>query len=148
MNQRLVLFLIVTAVWFGFVCAISFMEAPLKFTAPGITIPLGLGIGRIVFHALNKVEWVLALLSGFLILKSTAHRYIKWTYLTTLLILILQTLWVLPALDLRAQIILDGGTPPPSSLHLIYIFMDVVKVLSFPLMWWMFFKSNHQQAQP
>jgi hypothetical protein len=48
-----------TFIWIGFVCAISFMEAWLKFTAPGITIPLGLGIGRVVFHALNKVEWVL-----------------------------------------------------------------------------------------
>jgi hypothetical protein len=36
-------------VWFGFVCAISFMEAPLKFQAPNITVELGLGIGRIVF---------------------------------------------------------------------------------------------------
>ena len=43
-------------VWFGAVGAISFMEAPLKFTAPNITIPLGLGIGMIVFHTLNKIE--------------------------------------------------------------------------------------------
>ena len=49
-------------VWLGFVCAISFMEAPLKFQAPNITIPLGLGIGYLVFHALNKVEIVLCLL--------------------------------------------------------------------------------------
>lgn len=48
-------------VWLGFVCAISFMEAWLKFRAPGITLPLGLGIGRLVFAALNKVEWILAI---------------------------------------------------------------------------------------
>ena len=46
--------------WIGFVCAISFMEAWLKFRAPGVTIPLGLGIGRLVFNALNKVEWIFA----------------------------------------------------------------------------------------
>ena len=38
----------VPILWFGLVAAISFIEAPLKFQAPGITIPLGLGIGRLV----------------------------------------------------------------------------------------------------
>lgn len=46
--------------WLGMVLAISFLEAPLKFRAPGITVPLGLGIGRLVFRALNAVEIVLA----------------------------------------------------------------------------------------
>ncbi len=42
------------------VLAISFLEAPLKFRAPGVTLPIGLGIGRVVFRALNGVEVVLA----------------------------------------------------------------------------------------
>lgn len=49
-------------VWLGMVLAISFLEAPLKFRAPGITLPLGLGIGRLVFRALNAAEIVLAVL--------------------------------------------------------------------------------------
>ena len=43
------------------VLAISFLEAPLEFCAPGVTFALGLGIGRIVFAALNRAEVVLAL---------------------------------------------------------------------------------------
>ena len=54
--------LIITFLWIGFVCAISFMEAWLKFRAPGITLPLGLGIGRIVFDALNKMEWIFSVI--------------------------------------------------------------------------------------
>ena len=50
----------VAGVWLGMVLAISFLEAPLKFRAPGITLALGLGIGRLVFAALNRVEVVLA----------------------------------------------------------------------------------------
>src|SRR4029078_7359155 len=42
------------------VLAISFLEAPLKFRAPGVTVPIGLGIGRLVFRALNIVELILA----------------------------------------------------------------------------------------
>ena len=40
-------------VWLGMVLAISFIEAPLKFRAPGVTLAIGLGIGRLVFRALN-----------------------------------------------------------------------------------------------
>ena len=47
-------------VWLGMVLAISFLEAPLKFGAPGVTVPIGLGIGRVVFRARNAVEAVLA----------------------------------------------------------------------------------------
>ena len=36
------------------------METPLKFRAPGMTRALGLGVGRLVFRALNGAEIVLA----------------------------------------------------------------------------------------
>jgi hypothetical protein len=54
--------LAVPFVWLGMVLAISFLEAPLKFRAPGITLPLGLGIGRLIFRALNLAEIGLAAL--------------------------------------------------------------------------------------
>ena len=44
------------------VLAISFLETPLKFHAPGVDLRVGLGIGRLVFRALNTVEAVLAAL--------------------------------------------------------------------------------------
>jgi hypothetical protein len=40
-----------TFVRIGFLGAISFMEAWLKFKAPGVTLPIS--IGRLVFSALN-----------------------------------------------------------------------------------------------
>jgi hypothetical protein len=51
----------VVFVWLGMVLAISFLEAPLKFRAPNVTLQIGLGIGRLVFRALNTVEVVLAI---------------------------------------------------------------------------------------
>ena len=48
-------------VWLGLVPGISFLEAPLKFRAPGVTTRIGLGIGRLVFRALNAAEVGLAL---------------------------------------------------------------------------------------
>src|SRR4051794_8321171 len=49
-----------TFVWLGMVLAISFVEAPLKFRAPGVTLQIGLGIGRMVFRVLNGIEVALA----------------------------------------------------------------------------------------
>ena len=46
--------------WLGMVVAISFLEAPLKFRAPGVTVRIGLGIGRLVFRGLNIAEAILA----------------------------------------------------------------------------------------
>ncbi|MEM0967027.1 MAG: hypothetical protein AAGJ81_12845 [Verrucomicrobiota bacterium] len=59
--------LFVPGVWLGLVIGISFLEAPLKFQAPGITLELGLGIGRLVFGALNKevVELLILFVLGF-----------------------------------------------------------------------------------
>src|SRR6185312_13635265 len=45
----------VTLLWLGMVLAISFLEAPLKFRAPGVDLRTGLAIGRIVFRALNGI---------------------------------------------------------------------------------------------
>ncbi|MBW4094733.1 MAG: hypothetical protein HIU81_04735 [Acidobacteria bacterium] len=42
------------------VLAISFLETPLKFRAPGVSTALGVAIGRIVFKALNSVEGIFA----------------------------------------------------------------------------------------
>jgi hypothetical protein len=61
--------------WLGMVVAISFIEAPLKFRAPEVTVRIGLGIGRLVFRALNTTEVILAavlvialLLTGIMLL--------------------------------------------------------------------------------
>jgi len=40
----------------GMVLPISFLEAPLKFRMPNVTLQIGRGIGRLVFRALNTVE--------------------------------------------------------------------------------------------
>ncbi len=118
--------------WIGFVCAISFMEAWLKFQAPGIDVPLGLGIGRLVFGALNKVELVLAisLLICLLLTKPRQFHLSYVLYLVALFVLLLQTFYLLPVLDQRAEMHIKGLEVPPSNMHFIYIVLEVIKVAS------------------
>lgn len=115
-------------VWVGFVCAISFLEAWLKFRAPGITLPIGLGIGRLVFGALNKVELVLAAAIIIDLLRPKAARSQWRLFAIPALLLLAQTFWLLPALDARADVVIQNGTAPPSQLHFVYVAMEVVKV--------------------
>ena len=119
-----------TFLWIGFVSAISFVEAPLKFQAPGITIPLGLGIGRLVFGTLVKIEWVfaLAILAKFLIKQERVFLF-SYVYLfIPVLILIIQTVWLLPTLDARAELILGGKMIGNSYHHVFYAAGEVIKV--------------------
>ena len=103
-------------VWLGLVVAISFVEAPLKFRAPGVTLPLGLGIGRLVFRALNTVEVVLAI-ALMIALLTNAPGAAGWTLLVvTSALLATQTVLLRPRLDRRARQIIAGRLPPPSRL--------------------------------
>ncbi|HNE50286.1 MAG TPA: hypothetical protein PKM51_08570 [Chitinophagales bacterium] len=120
-----------TFLWIGFVGAISFMESWLKFLAPGITIPLALGIGRLVFGALNKVEWVFAIIIGVRLYqnKKIIFQRTNICYIIPFILLILQTLWLLPALDARAELQIKGLNAPASYAHYIYAGMEGVKII-------------------
>jgi hypothetical protein len=120
--------LAVPFVWLGMVLAISFLEAPLKFRAPVITLALGLGIGRLVFRALNAAEILLATL---LTIACTARRpgAAAWALLAVSWLVLTTQIGILrPRLDSRAQQIIAGRTPVPSKQHLAYIALEATKV--------------------
>jgi hypothetical protein len=118
-------------VWCGLVLGISFIETPLKFRAPGITIPLGLGIGRLVFRALNASELAIACVLLIVVARQAAHwQLVMLAALVALLLL--QTLWLRRRLDRRALRLIAGDALPSSSLHLIYIAVETVKLIALP----------------
>lgn len=122
----------VVFIWIGFVCAISFMEAWLKFRAPNVTLPIGLSIGRVVFSGLNKVEWILAaVVIGTLVLRKAKTSFSQLIFFgIPVAILIIQTFFLLPILFDRVDIILSGQKPLPSHVHFYYVFLEVLKVVS------------------
>lgn len=122
-------------IWFGLLGGISFLETPLKFRAPNITLPLGLGIGRIVFQTLNKIEIVLMILMLMTFVKTKPKVKLAHFSLSVIAFLLFsQTVWLLPVLDAQAIEIINGNTVPDSNAHLIYIVFDAIKfVLLFAL---------------
>jgi hypothetical protein len=126
------LMLISIFLWMGFIGAISFMEAWLKFKAPGVTVPIGLGIGKLVFNALNKMEWLfsIAIVVGYLFNNSLVNSPgIIW-FIIPCIILMVQSFWLLPALDARAKAVIKGETVKPSSLHWYFISAELFKITS------------------
>jgi uncharacterized membrane protein (DUF485 family) len=117
--------------WIGFIGAISFMEAWLKFRAPGVTVAIGLSIGRLVFGALNKVEWVFALTVciGALIYSRPLFTAPNILLILILFMLLLQTAIILPALDARAELCIRDRRVKPSSLHFWFVGMECLKVI-------------------
>src|SRR3954465_10859945 len=88
---------IVPPMWFGIVAAIA-AESWLKFQAPGITRELGLGIGKLIFTALNRTEIVLALLLAAAIFAARTTKTQRLIFIAIALILAAQTAWLLPQL--------------------------------------------------
>jgi hypothetical protein len=117
-------------VWLGMVLAISFLEAPLKFRAPGVTLALGLGIGRLVFRALNGCEAVLAAAVLIGLGVGAAPVAVLTAAVTASLLLTVQVLAVRPALTRRSDAVLAGAQGARSHAHHVYLALEVVKVVA------------------
>jgi len=116
--------------WLGMVLAISFLEAPLKFRAPGVTLQIGLGIGRLVFRALNGAEMLLAV--GILVALTLSRPSVSVSVVLAIAIVALaaQLLGVRPRLTRRSNAVLAGEDGPRSRAHYAYVSLEVAKVIA------------------
>lgn len=115
--------------WFGMTAGISLLETPVKFTAPSITRPVALDVGRVVFAALNRAEIVAMILLLVLVRVSGRSRQLLAPCALLALIVITQTVWLLPELAERVQMIGQGIEPPPSIAHGAYSVLELAKLL-------------------
>jgi hypothetical protein len=117
----------VAFVWLGMVLAISFLEAPLKFRAPNVTLQIGLGIGRLVFQALNTVELGFALVIVALVAAGPMPARIAVAFCVAFAALAVQLIAVRPRLTRRSDAVLAGSDAPRSRGHYAYVGLEVVK---------------------
>lgn len=116
--------LVLPAVWLGLIIGISLIEAPLKFQAPGITIPLGLGIGRLVFGVMNIVEAVLAALLVLAVFRSHAPRPERILALVIAGVLAIKAIVVRPLMQGTTDAVVEGTSEGGSGMHYLYIAAD------------------------
>ena len=115
--------------WSGIVFAISFVESPLKFKSPLVTEKIGLSIGQLVFHAQNKIEWILSILVIISLFALKTDSKIVVLYLLPSFILVTQTIILYGVLDPRVESILQGITVQKSNAHLVYIILELLKFI-------------------
>lgn len=141
----LVLLTMLPFVWFGMITAISFIETPLKFRAPGMTYALGVGIGRLVFKVLNLVEAAMAvvLLAAWTQRPDLVTVPIGIFLCVPMLALALQTLVLRPAMANRTKALAEtalahsGTTAVTAKIgtltHVAYIGSELVKAVALPV---------------
>jgi hypothetical protein len=120
----------VTFVWLGMVLAISFLEAPLRFRAPNVTLQIGLGIGRLVFRALNTMEVGFALVILAIVAAGPTPARIAVAFSVAFAALAIQSIAVRPRLTRRSDKVLAGLDAPRSRGHYVYVALEMVKAVA------------------
>jgi hypothetical protein len=123
-------------IWAGLAIGVAFVATPAKFLAPSLSLPVALDVGRHTFALYNHLE--LVLLAGVALLAAFTRGRGVWLAALALpgAIVLAETLWLIPALDVRVSAILAGRVPAPSNLHVVYIVADAAKVVLLALAGW------------
>jgi hypothetical protein len=126
----------VALLWLGFLLGVSFLATPAKFLAPSLTLPVALDVGRHTFALFNKVEWLLSFGLLFCLLVGKQALVGVVAAVIAAVVVLAETVWLLPILDQRVGLILIGQQPPASNYHLFYIAVDLVKLIALVVVAW------------
>ena len=117
--------------WAGLALGLSFVSAVIKFQVPELPREAAFALGKYSFTVTNRIELVLALLLLVALVVRRPRGINRLTGITSGIvvgILALQTAWLMPVLVERIDVIIAGGTPPSSSLHIVYVAIELVKI--------------------
>ncbi|MDF2559216.1 MAG: hypothetical protein K0R99_662 [Microbacterium sp.] len=121
--------LLLPAFLLGAIIAISFLEAPLKFLAPGVTIPIGLGIGRLVFTALNVLAGVVLIVLSAVSVRARAGLTTLSILGSIWLVYLIEVAVIRPVLNQRSDLVIAGLAAAGTNwAHYAYIAADVTLV--------------------
>ena len=123
--------------WAGVLIGVAFLAAPAKFNAESLTLPVAMDVGRQEFGTLNLTEIVLAVATLALAAYARVERTIWYGLAVAAAVVLLQAVWLLPVLDARAEMIIQGETPPSAPWHALYITIEVLKLLALLVVGWL-----------
>lgn len=114
-------------VWLGMLTGVSFVATPVKFAARSLELPVALDVGRATFALFSKIEWALCLAAIIVVATGARHALSAVLVGGLTAILLVQALWLLPALDARVAAVIAGAPSPPSRHHLLYAVFEACK---------------------
>lgn len=107
----------------GLLAGLSFVATPAKFLAENVPLEHLLAVGRVTFRASLAAEGFILLL-----LVVVAHGRLRWWPVAIAVVLGVQHLLLMPALDARTLAVMAGAVLPPSPLHGIWILADILRI--------------------
>lgn len=114
-----------TLLWAGVSLGGNIIAAPAKFQVQSLTTVELLQIGRAQFAWLGIAE--IAIAAGLVLTLIFARQRPCWTLFVALVLLAVQQgIWQ-PALQARSDLMVSGGTPDESHLHLIFVVAEIAK---------------------
>ncbi|MGI9290352.1 MAG: hypothetical protein ACR2QG_03635 [Gammaproteobacteria bacterium] len=118
---------ILAAIYIGLIIGVSFFAAPIKFTAEGVGLNQLLAVGKVTFQAFTWIELV-----AYCLLVAVTWRVrnskVLLSMVVLLLLLLVQKLGVLPVLDVALDRTVAGEAEGDSSLHTVYVVLEVLKI--------------------
>jgi hypothetical protein len=126
-----------TMLWAGVLIGVSFLAAPAKFNALSLSLPVAMEVGRREFGLLNRVEIGFAVLALALAALARPGHVVALGLAIAALVVAVQALWLLPVLDARALAITQGEALQPAPWHMLYIVLEVLKLLALLVAGWL-----------
>jgi hypothetical protein len=122
--------LIAVLLWIGCVVVTTIRESFLKLKPAGISVPFG--VTDLMFKSLNVVEFGLSLIiiASFFMFGRHPFASSNLTFFIPVCLLMMQTSWLLPALNKRTDIYMRGVPLLSAQLRKIYFATEAVKVTS------------------
>jgi hypothetical protein len=124
-------FSVLALLWVGLVVGISFIATPGKFQAPSLDLATAVDVGRHVFATSHIVQLVIVALLAVLAIRMSTP--VQTALYVALALLLVQHIFVLPMLVERATSIIHGTRPAGPSPHLLYIALEVGKLVAATL---------------
>jgi len=124
---------IISFLWAGILLGTSFLATPAKFLAPSLSLTEALEVGKVTFMVLSWVEYGLLIILSLSLIFYIRSLKLKPVQLSAFLALfiafVFQQIWLLPELDARTSLIIQGEQQGRSNLHLIYVATELFKII-------------------
>ena len=126
--------LAVALLWCGLLLGVSFVATPAKFMAPSLSLAVALDVGRQTFAVMNKVEWLFVAVLLALILTGSRSWLGAIAAGVVALLVLAETFWLLPQLDRRVALVMEGQQLPASGMHSLYVLFELTKLVALAVL--------------
>ncbi len=126
----------ISLLWAGEIFGVSFLATTVKFQATqyGATMPMLLSVGKVTFSMQNIIDMVMSVilivfLVGRYVWGIPESIWFLLVYLGVLVIVMIQSFYLLPILDMRTEAHIKGEPMPNSYDHLIFAVLEGMKII-------------------